>query len=70
MKIQEIRDKSYTERRTLLTELADKVRKLRFDVALREAKNVRDLRAMKKDIARIHTVNREESVVDNTQETK
>lgn len=62
MKIQELRDKSRAERLTLLTELSDKARKLRFDLSLREAKNHRDYRKMKKDIARILTVNREEEV--------
>lgn len=60
MKIQEIRDKSKGERLTLLADLADKARKLRFDLSLREAKNHRDYRKMKKEIARILTVNREE----------
>ena len=62
MKIQEIRDKSKGERQALLLELADKARKLRFDLSLREAKNHRDYRKMKKDIARILTVNREDEV--------
>lgn len=62
MKIQEIRDKSKGERQALLLELADKARKLRFDLSLREAKNHRDYRKMKKDIARIMTVNREDEV--------
>lgn len=52
-----------TERTALLAELADKARKLRFDLSLREAKNHRDYRKMKKDIARILTVNREELVI-------
>lgn len=63
MKIQEIRDKSKGERLTLLTDLADKARKLRFDLSLREAKNHREYRKMKKDIARILTVNREDEVM-------
>lgn len=62
MKIQEIRDKSKGERMSLFAELADKARKLRFDLSLREAKNHREYRKMKKDIARILTVNREEEV--------
>lgn len=63
MKIQEIREKSLEERKVLLADLADKARKLRFDLTLREAKNHRDYRKMKKDMARILTVNREEEVM-------
>lgn len=71
MKIQEIRDKSLEERKTLLTELADKARKLRFDLTLREAKNHREYRKMKKDIARILTINREDEVnIDVSPENK
>jgi large subunit ribosomal protein L29 len=63
MKLQEIREKSIAERLTLLIELQDKARKLRFDLSLREAKNHREYRKMKKDIARILTIAREEEVV-------
>ncbi len=71
MKIQEIRDKSKAERSALLTELADKARKLRFELSLREAKNHRDYRKIKKDIARILTINREDEVMlDVTPENK
>ncbi len=76
MKIQEIRDKSKGERATLFADLADAARKLRFDLSLREAKNHREYRKMKKDMARILTVNREEeafiepSRLDQSQENK
>lgn len=61
MKIAEIREKSNNEGQNLLAELADKARKLRFDLSLREAKNHADYRKIKKDIARILTVSREEA---------
>lgn len=62
MKIQELRDKTQGERQTILVELSDKARKLRFDLSTREAKNHREYRKMKKDIARILTIHREEEV--------
>ena len=73
MKAHEIREKSVGERKSLLVELQDQARKLRFDLSLREAKNHRSYRKIKKDIARILTVNREDeaiSQVDNTDEVK
>jgi ribosomal protein L29 len=60
MKAKEIREKSGAERQGLVAELQDKARKLRFDISLREARNHRDYRKMKKDIARLLTVTREE----------
>jgi ribosomal protein L29 len=70
MKIQEIRDKSVAERTILLVDLQDKARKLRFDLSLREAKNHREYRKMKKDIARILTIAREEEVVLDESQNK
>ncbi len=70
MKAQELREKSTGERKTLLTDLQDKARKLRFDLSLREAKNTRDYRKMKKDIARILTVEREAGVTLDETENK
>jgi large subunit ribosomal protein L29 len=70
MKIQEIREKSVAERSTLLTDLQDKARKLRFDLSLREAKNHREYRKMKKDIARILTIDREEEVMLDGEQNK
>ncbi len=63
MKTAEIRAKNPGERAKLLVETKDKVRKLRFDLALREAKNHSDYRKMKKDIARLLTVAQEDSVL-------
>ncbi|MBP7060956.1 MAG: 50S ribosomal protein L29 [Candidatus Moranbacteria bacterium] len=56
MKAQEWREKSEAEREKALIELSDKVRKLRFDLSTREAKNHSDYRKMKKDIARLMTI--------------
>lgn len=62
MKAQELRDKSEGERGKLLLELRKKIRELRFAVAGREHRNHRELRAAKKDIARLLTIGREEEV--------
>lgn len=56
MKAKEWREKSEAEREKALLELSDKLRKLRFDLSTREAKNHSDYRKMKKDIARLMTL--------------
>lgn len=56
MKAREWQEKSEAERDKALLELSDKVRKLRFDLSTREAKNHSDYRKMKKDIARLNTI--------------
>lgn len=56
MKIKEIREKNSEELRKLLAEKREDVRKLRFDIAAKQAKNNRKLRNDKKDIAKILTV--------------
>lgn len=63
MKAKEWQEKSEAERERALLELSDKVRKLRFDLSTREAKNHSDYRKMKKDIARLETI-RSLSVVE------
>lgn len=62
MKIKELREKGQAERENLLLELRTRSRELRFSVALRETKNHREYRAVKKDIARILTIAREEAL--------
>ncbi len=59
MKVKELREKNSGEQEKLLLELQDKSRKLRFDIATREAKNHREYRKLKKDIARLLTLKRE-----------
>lgn len=56
MTIKELRQLSENERTRLLQESRDKVRELRFKVARRELKNVREVRELKKTIARILTL--------------
>lgn len=56
MKIGELKQKSKKELEELLKELREKHRSLRFDLAAGKVKNVREIRAIKKDIARILTL--------------
>lgn len=56
MKAREWQEKTEAERDKALVELSDKIRKLRFDLSTREAKNHSDYRKMKKDIARLLTI--------------
>jgi len=56
MKIVELRKKTRTELEKLLLENQEKLRGLRFDLASGKLKNVREIRYIKKDIARILTL--------------
>jgi len=62
VKIKEIREKSENELRKDLVELKNKSTKLRFDVSAKQAKNHREVRKTKKDIARIYTVLKSQGV--------
>ncbi|MCD6270933.1 50S ribosomal protein L29 [bacterium] len=59
MKAKELRQKTIEDLRKLERELRERLRGLRFDLASGKVKNVRELREVKKDIARILTVIRE-----------
>lgn len=56
MKIQELRNKSKDELKHLLVECREKLRQLRFDIQLKQSKNVREIRKLKKSIAKILTL--------------
>jgi len=56
MKITELRQKPKNELQTLLLEKRERLRVLRFDLASGKVKNVREIRQIKKDIARILTL--------------
>jgi large subunit ribosomal protein L29 len=56
MKIVEMRKKSKKELNGMLQELKVKLRSLRFDLASGKVKNVREIREVRKDIARILTI--------------
>ncbi len=62
MKAKELREKTRGERERLLAELQVKARTLRFGIAGKEVTNVREYRAVKKDIARILTLSCEEGL--------
>jgi len=72
MKAKEWLEKSEAEREKALLELSDKLRKLRFDLSTREAKNHSDYRKMKKDIARLLTIKSLaiEAVIPSQEEVK
>ena len=59
MKIAEIRKKSGLELEKLLGELRRKLRALRFDLVSGKVKNIREIRKIKKSIARILTILKE-----------
>ena len=61
MKAKEWREKSSGEREKTMLELSDKARKLRFDLATRETKIHTEYRKIKKDIARLMTLEKETS---------
>lgn len=56
MKISEFKQKPKKELQRLLKNNQDKLRQLRFDLASGKVKNVREIRQIKKDIARILTI--------------
>ncbi len=56
MKISEIRQKSKKELQELLKSNREKLRQLRFNLTSGKVKNVREIRQIKKDIARILTI--------------
>ncbi len=67
MKIEELRKKNINELVKDLEERKSLVRELMFEVAVKQAKNHRDLRNAKKDVARILTIisEKKESKVKN-----
>lgn len=56
MEIKELRTKSKKELTEILQNLRAKLRDLRFKVAAKQLKNIREVRAVKKQIAQILTV--------------
>jgi large subunit ribosomal protein L29 len=56
VKIKEIREKNENELKKNLTELRNKITKMRFDISGKQLKNHREIRIVKKEIARIMTV--------------
>ncbi len=56
MNLTELRQKSKDELQKTLQDLQEKLRQLRFDLAAGKVKNVREIRKIKKEIARILTL--------------
>jgi len=56
MKIQELRQRPKGELHKILQDNREKLRQLRFDLVSGKIKNVREVRKIKKDIARILTI--------------
>ena len=61
MKAQELRDKNINELNKILEEKINQVQSTGFDVSVKQAKNHRELRNTKRDIARILNVIREKN---------
>lgn len=56
MKTKELRQKKEKEMKQMLQTLREKSRQLRFDLSAGKVKNVKELREVKKDIAKILTI--------------
>lgn len=56
MNIKELKNKSVEELKSFLAEQRESLRNLRFKVANRQLKNVREMRVVKKTISRILTL--------------
>jgi len=56
MKAKELREKDIEELKNLLGKQREKLLKTRFQLAMGRLKNVREIRKIKKDIARILTI--------------
>ncbi|MBI2439099.1 MAG: 50S ribosomal protein L29 [Candidatus Moranbacteria bacterium] len=68
MKAKEWREKSSGEREKMIAELRDKLRTVRFGLVTREIKNNSEYQKIKKDIARLLTLQRED--FDETSDVK
>ncbi len=56
MRLKDLHQKTEHELNGLLAEKREKLRELNFDIHLKQSKNVRDVRKLKRDIARILTI--------------
>lgn len=62
MKIKELKEKNTAELKKLLTEKEENIRKFRFELATKQVKGTRQIRGEKRDVARIMTLIRKESL--------
>ncbi|GEM_PF-683346 len=67
MQVKDIKQKTKQELERMLREGREKLRTLRFDVQLKQFKNVREIRKAKKAIAQIATVLRNTKDYSSTQ---
>ena len=63
MKFAELKNKPEAELKKTLSELRDKLRDLRFKTASKQLKNVREVRQIKKTIARILTLLKQKNLL-------
>lgn len=56
MKIKDLREKTENELKSLLKEKREKMRQMKFDLTNKQLKNPRQIKEIKKDIARILTL--------------
>jgi large subunit ribosomal protein L29 len=61
MRAKELRTKKIEELKKILNEKREKIKNLKFDLAQGKLKNVREIREIKKDIARILTILKEKT---------
>ena len=69
MKAQEIRDLSEKERQNKVTDLGQEIFNLRFQLATGKIENPSRLKSLRRDVARIKTIQRE-AMGDSTQPVK
>jgi len=57
--IKELKQKSKPELQKILMDRRERLRNLKFDLASGKVKNVREIRALKKEIARVLTISKQ-----------
>ncbi len=68
MKVAELRQKNKSELKKILEDLRERQRFFKFNLALGKVKNVREIRQIKKDIARILTILNKEQRTENKEQ--
>ncbi len=64
MKVKEMRTKSTKELATMLKDLQVKLAQTHVDMRVKETPNVKQVKALKRDIARVMTLQREAQIKD------
>ncbi len=68
MQLKELRAKEKKELLKLLAQSREKLRGLRFSVSAKQLKNIREVRGVRKLIARTFTILKEKNAVEDNQE--